>query len=97
MRNQDHPAQWTPYSDIRSTTKESRRMTATADVGYQLWRTQNYKVGAFIGVGSINDRVNAYGCHQVATSTACNTSRRFDAEFHLIRLKITYCFLNLLD
>lgn len=75
MRNQDHPPQWTPYSDIRSTTKESRRMTATADVGYQLWRTQNYKVGAFIGVGSINDRVNAYGCHQVATSTACTPTQ----------------------
>ncbi len=71
-RNQDFPPAWTPYSDIRGTQKDSRSITATADVGLQLWRTGPYKVGSFIGLGMINDRINSYGCRQnAANATAC--------------------------
>ena len=75
MRNQDSPPQWTPYSDIRSSQKDGRRMMANADVGYQLWRTKDFKAGAFVGAGTINDRLNAYGCHQQATSTFCTPTQ----------------------
>lgn len=71
LRNQDFPPQWDPYSDIRASQKNGRRMTASADLGFQWWRTKDFKAGAFVGAGRINDRLNAYGCRQLATSQSC--------------------------
>ena len=71
-RNQDFAPAAAHYSDIRGTQKDSRSFSASADAGLQLWRTKDYKVGAFIGAGLINHRLNSYGCRQLeANAAAC--------------------------
>src|SRR5581483_7583122 len=47
----------------------------SADIGFNLWRDPKFRLGAFAGYHYFNERVNAYGCTQIATnSSICGTS-----------------------
>jgi opacity protein-like surface antigen len=45
---------------------------ATIDVGYNVWRGPDAKVGPFVGYNYYTQAINTYGCTQVAGSTVCS-------------------------
>ena len=56
-----------PYSNTLSTVKGTISY-ATGDVGYDVLRTADYRLGAFIGYNYYLDKKEAYGCSQIANS-----------------------------
>ena len=61
-----------PYSNTRSATNNGRSVYGTADLGYTFLRRGGMDLGAFVGYGHYTQRVNAYGCTQVAAGgTVC--------------------------
>src|SRR5262249_48802501 len=63
----------TPYSNTLSDVKQSAARNAAADVGYSLLRWDDGKIGAYAGYRYLYERVNGFGCQQLATTgTICN-------------------------
>jgi opacity protein-like surface antigen/outer membrane protease len=55
-----------PYSNTLSDPVKGTINYATGDIGYDMLRTPNYRLGAFIGYNYYLDRKAAYGCAQIA-------------------------------
>jgi len=60
-----------PYSDTVSQMKNGRAFSATVDLGYTAVKTSLVTLGAFAGYGFYAQRLNGYGCEQVAGSIVC--------------------------
>jgi opacity protein-like surface antigen len=57
-----------PYSNTISNPVKGTISYATGDIGYDMLRTPDYRLGAFIGYNYYLDRKDAYGCTQIANS-----------------------------
>jgi opacity protein-like surface antigen len=55
-----------PYSNTISDPVKGTIGYATGDVGYEMLRTADYRLGAFIGYNFYQDKQDAYGCGQIA-------------------------------
>jgi hypothetical protein len=74
LNDEDFPPVTTPYSSTDSKLEGGGFGYLSADVGLNLWRDPALRVGAFVGYHIFNQRVNAYGCSQIAGNTAiCGT------------------------
>ena len=60
-----------PYSNTLSPTRDGRTFYGTADLGYTFLWNQRGDLGAFAGYGRYTQRMNAYGCTQVASGIYC--------------------------
>ena len=54
------------YSNTVSSEKNGDLRYGTVDVGYDVMRGRDYKVGFFIGYNYYNEFMNSYGCVQIA-------------------------------
>lgn len=57
-----------PYSNTISNPVKGTISYATGDVGYDVLRTPDYRLGIFVGYNYYLDRKDAYGCAQIANS-----------------------------
>lgn len=71
MHDEDFPPAAVPYSDTVSSTKNGNTIYGSLDVGFAALRGAGWKLGAFVGYNYLEERVNAYGCTQVAKSSIC--------------------------
>jgi opacity protein-like surface antigen len=55
-----------PYSNTSSPKVSGNLSYANIDIGYDVLRNADYKVGPFVGYGYWNEKMNAYGCGQIA-------------------------------
>lgn len=60
-----------PYSKTIYLTNNSQDNYGTLDFGYTFLQASNWNLGGFIGYGYYKQRLNAYGCEQVATGPIC--------------------------
>src|SRR5450830_648084 len=60
-----------PYSKTVSSTKNGRDIYGTLDFGYTFLQANNWNLGGFVGYGYYKQRLNAYGCEQIATGPVC--------------------------
>ncbi|HVY01111.1 MAG TPA: hypothetical protein VHA55_15100 [Pseudorhodoplanes sp.] len=75
LNDEDFPPAISPYSSTLSDLKGSSLAYANADLGFNLWRDPRFRLGAFAGYHYFNERVNAYGCTQIATNSGiCGVS-----------------------
>ena len=70
MHDEDFPPGLTPYSNTRSATRHGRDIYASGDIGYNVLYGDGWKLGAFAGYQFFSQRLNAYGCTQVAANNA---------------------------
>jgi hypothetical protein len=74
LNDEDFPPGITPYSSTDSKLEGSGLGYLSADIGFNFWRDRNFRLGGFAGYHYFNQRVNAYGCNQIATNAAvCGT------------------------
>jgi opacity protein-like surface antigen len=66
LQDEDFPPVVTPYSSTNSTQRDGNLFYLTGDLGYDIWRGPNYKVGGFLGFFHERETLNAYGCTQTA-------------------------------
>lgn len=62
------PGQIVPYTNTLSSASGDVPLYGTIDVGYDFWRTANYRFGAFVGYNYYKEALNAYGCRQTANA-----------------------------
>lgn len=67
LNDEDFPPGISPYSSTLSDQQNGRLNYLTADLGYGLTSGPGYRVGAFVGYYHLGEKVNAFGCTQVAT------------------------------
>jgi hypothetical protein len=66
LQDEDFPPAVTPYSSTTSSQSGGYLTYASADLGYNVLRGGDYRVGAFAGYHYFNETVNAFGCAQTA-------------------------------
>ena len=57
-----------PYSSTMSDQKDGQLLYGSVDLGFNLVRNNNIRVGVFGGYHYFQEQVTAYGCTQVATN-----------------------------
>jgi outer membrane protease len=68
LTDEDFPPGIAPYSATLSTLDDSFPLYASVDVGYNVFRGPDFRVGAFLGYNYMREVVSAQGCGQVATN-----------------------------
>jgi hypothetical protein len=68
LTDEDFPPGISPYSATLSTLDDSFPFYVTTDVGYNVVRGGDFRVGAFVGYNYLRQNVSALGCGQVATN-----------------------------
>jgi hypothetical protein len=68
LTDEDFPPGIAPYSATLSVLDNSFPLYATADVGYNVLRGPDFRVGAFVGYNYMREVVSAQGCGQIATN-----------------------------
>jgi hypothetical protein len=68
LKDEDFPPGIAPYSATLSTLDDSYPLYASADVGYNVFRGPDFRLGAFLGYNYMREVVSADGCGQVATN-----------------------------
>ena len=71
LNDQDFPPYSVPTSNTSSDIKHGDLRYLTVDAGYDFWSGAPGRIGAFVGYGLWNERLNAFGCNQVAAGSAC--------------------------
>jgi outer membrane protease len=57
-----------PYSNTISNPVKGTISYATGDIGYDVLRTADYSLGAFVGYNYYREKEDAYGCTQIANA-----------------------------
>ena len=70
LQDQDFPPETVPYSSTTSNQNNGYLRYASGDIGYDVVRGGDFRVGALAGYHYFNEEVNAFGC----TQTAANAS-----------------------
>jgi hypothetical protein len=70
LNDEDFPPVTSPYSSTLSEQREGTIAYASADLGFNLIRQPGFRLGAYAGYHYLDQRVNAYGCKQVAANSA---------------------------
>jgi hypothetical protein len=68
LKDEDFPPGIAPYSATLSMLDNSFPLYANVDVGYNVFRGPDFRVGAFIGYNYMHEVVSAQGCGQIATN-----------------------------
>ncbi len=68
LQDEDFPPGIDPYSSTNSDQHGGFLSYASADVGYNVLRGGDFRVGAFVGYHYFNEGMNAFGCSQTATN-----------------------------
>jgi hypothetical protein len=68
LQDEDFPPLLTPYSSTNSDQHNGFLTYASGDVGFNVVRGGDFRVGAFVGYHYFNEAVSAYGCAQTATN-----------------------------
>jgi outer membrane protease len=68
LNDEDFPPGIDPYSSTLSKQQNGQLSYLSADIGYEIVTGPRYRVGAFAGYHYFAERVNAFGCTQVATN-----------------------------
>lgn len=69
LNDEDFPRIFQPYSNTVSKIKNGAISFSAIDLGYNFLQGENYKLGAFAGYQSYEERANAYGLFETATNT----------------------------
>jgi hypothetical protein len=68
LQDEDFPPFITPYSSTQSNQTGGNLLYASFDVGFNVIRGGDFRVGTFIGYHYFSEKVHAYGCTQTATN-----------------------------
>lgn len=68
LTDEDFPPGIAPYSATLSTVDDSFPAYGSVDVGYNVFRGPDFRVGAFVGYNYMREVVSAQGCGQIATN-----------------------------
>ena len=60
-----------PYSNTQSTTNNGQSIYTTIDFGYTFMKSDEWELGTFVGYSLYTQRLNAYGCQQMAGGSVC--------------------------
>jgi opacity protein-like surface antigen len=71
LNDEDFPPAVVPYSNTLSQMRDGRLRNASLDLGYSFFAWQSGKVGAFAGYRYFYERINGFGCTQLASNPAC--------------------------
>jgi hypothetical protein len=66
LNDEDFPPAIAPYSSTLSSQSGGRLNYASVDLGYGMAVSPNTNLSFFVGYGYVGEKVNAYGCNQVA-------------------------------
>jgi hypothetical protein len=99
LNDEDFPPGIDPYSSTLSDQTGGKLNYAAIDFGYAFVANARATVSLFGGYGFVGEKVNAYGCTQIATSPICDPSIPSgvlaiteDASWHLARVGIAANF-----
>jgi opacity protein-like surface antigen/outer membrane protease len=82
----DHGGVGLAYSNTLSDKVTGNINYGVADVGYDLWRTQGQRIGAFVGYSYFHQEMNAFGCTQIANASGpCGGSTGSPTSILIIR------------
>jgi opacity protein-like surface antigen len=70
LNDEDFPPAVTPYSNAIAVQRNGSLKYLSADLGYTFWQDPNYQLGVFIGYHYWNERLNTFGCTQLAGNAA---------------------------
>jgi len=62
------PGSLVPYTNTLSSASGDIPLYGTIDVGYDLWRTADYRFGIYVGYNYYKEGMGAYGCQQTASA-----------------------------
>ena len=68
LQDEDFPPAISPYSSTTSEQHNGYLAYASADIGFNIVRGGDFRVGAFAGYHYFNESASAYGCTQTATN-----------------------------
>jgi hypothetical protein len=68
LKDEDFPPVIAPYSATLSVLDDSFPLYASVDLGYNLVRGPDFRVGGFVGYNYMREVVSAQGCGQIATN-----------------------------
>jgi hypothetical protein len=68
LKDEDFPPGISPYSATLSVLDNSFPFYASVDVGYNVFRGPDFRVGAFVGYNYLHEVVSARGCGQVGSN-----------------------------
>jgi opacity protein-like surface antigen len=66
LNDEDFPPFTAPYSNTISNQGNGSLKYASVDLGYNLFAGPTYKVGPFVGYHNFHERMNTFGCSQLA-------------------------------
>lgn len=66
LQDEDFPPAIVPYSSTTSNLNDGYLTYASADLGYNVVRGGDFRIGAFAGYHYFNESMNAFGCAQTA-------------------------------
>lgn len=99
LNDEDFPPGTVPYSSTMSDQSGGKLTYAAIDFGYAFVANSRATVSLFGGYGYVGEKVNAYGCTQIATSPICDPSIPShvlgiteDANWHLMRVGLATNF-----
>jgi Autotransporter beta-domain len=68
LKDEDFPPGISPYSATTSVISDGSPFYATVDVGYNVLKGPDFRLGAFVGWNYFYQTVSAFGCTQIATN-----------------------------
>lgn len=71
QNDEDFPPFAVPYSNTESSNRNSHINYVSADVGFDVFRTEKYRLGVLAGYHYDREKMNQYGCRQVAGGGFC--------------------------
>lgn len=74
LNDEDFPPRLKRYSNTQSRIKDGDIAYTVIDVGYDVLRGENYKLGAFVGFQYFAELPNGFGCRQIADGKVCARS-----------------------
>jgi Omptin family len=70
LNDEDFPPTISPYSSTDSDQRQGRLFYASLDGGFDIIRGGDFRVGAFTGYHFLSEKLNAYGCTELASNSA---------------------------
>jgi hypothetical protein len=68
LKDEDFPPAIAPYSATLSVLDNSFPVYSTVDIGYNVLRGGDFRIGAFLGYSYLREVVSAQGCGQIGTN-----------------------------
>ncbi len=95
LNDEDFAPFITPYSSTMSNHKDGQMLYGSVDLGFNLVRNHNIRVGAFAGYHYFQEQVSAYGCTQVAANPSVCAGAGVPYNIRVITQDNTYHSLRI--